>query len=63
MIWINLLIWKKHFLFDWLKEKLLRKTGSKLIKNGYTKDIEKLIKVFIIRNIWVFWKTAQNADK
>ena len=33
------------------------------MKNGYIKDIEKLINAFSNIYIWVFWKTAPNEDK
>ena len=32
------------------------------MKNGYTKDIAKLIKAFLKINIWVFGYTAPNED-
>ena len=31
-------------------------------KHEYTKDIAKLINVFLKINIWVFWYTAPNDD-
>ena len=35
-------------------EHILNIQGNILMKKGYTKDIEKLIKVFLKINIWVF---------
>ena len=32
------------------------------LKHEYTKDIAKLINVFLKINIWVFWYTAPNED-
>ena len=63
IIWTILLALYIHSYFDLLKDIFLRKAGIKLKIKGYKNEIPKLIKVFIIKNIWVFWYTAQNEDK
>ena len=43
-------------------EQIRKIQGNILIKNGYSKDIAKLINIFLKINIWVFWYTAPNED-
>ena len=65
MDWTILLNLNKHSLLLLLSfnEIILKNPGNKLIKKGYIKDNPKLIKIFSIRYIWVFWNTAPKEDK
>ena len=51
-----------HSLLVELNEHILKMQGNILMKNGYIKDIEKLINVFLKIYIWVFGYTAPNED-
>ena len=48
--------------FGVLNEHVRKILGNILKKKGYTKDIAKLINVFLNINIWVFGYTAPNDD-
>ena len=52
-----------HFLLLFFIEIILKTQGNKLIIKGYIKEMVKLIKLFLIKNIWVFLYTALNEDK
>ena len=52
-----------HLLEESFNEIILKILGNKLIKNGYKKEKPKLINVFSIRYICVFWNTAPKEDK
>ena len=59
--WLNLYR-PSLFLSFFLKEGILNIPGNKYIANGYTNEREKLIKVSLIKIIWVFTKTAQKHE-
>ena len=52
-----------HFLEESFNEIILKIPGNKLMKKGYIKEKPKLISVFSIRYICVFWNTAPKEDK
>ena len=53
----------KHSCRELLNAIFLIKAGIIFIIKGYKNDIAILIKVLIIKNICVFWYTAQKEDK
>ena len=59
-----MLILYTHWQFFFLEfnEHVRNIHGKMLLKNGYIKDIPKLINVFLMINIWVFKYTAPNED-
>ena len=52
-----------HSLFPVFNEHILKEQGNIAIKNGYIKEIAKLIRVFLKINICVLGYTAPNEDK
>ena len=63
MHWIILLALNMQLLLESFNEIILKIPGNKLIRNGYIKEIPKLINVFSIRYFCVFWNTAPKEDK
>ena len=47
---------------EFFNEKILKRASIKFMINGYNREKQKLIIVFLIKYIWVFWYTAPKDD-
>ena len=54
---------EKAACFLYLRAGILSKPGMRLIGKGYKREVAKLIRVSLIRYVWVFLYTAQKQER